>query len=86
MFNIGKVILSDEAKDHDQNLIKELVEGCHQRGNFGDICIKQSDKNRAAIYENENVLSRYETDDGTFMVLTVNDRSFTTVFVEGEYG
>ncbi len=84
MFSVGKIFVSDKAQILDNRLIKTLVKS-HRSGCWGDVSYSQSAKNNTAIVNGYNILSRYELDEATCLVFTINDRSFTTVFIENEY-
>ena len=58
----------------------------HLRGDWGDVCEKDRQRNNAAVRTGERLLSAFHTQSGQkFWIITERDRSATTVLLPEEY-
>jgi hypothetical protein len=85
LFELGQVLVTRFALDKLGNVgVAELL-SCHIDGEWGDLCQEDIDANWHALKHGLRLLSRYDTADGDFYVITEWDRSYTTVLYVSEY-
>jgi hypothetical protein len=86
-FQLGQVVSTPGALEQ-AGSIDELVPLLyrHATGDWGDLDEEDKDANdRAVKYDNDRILSAYDTPRGRFWIITEADRSVTTVLLPEEY-
>lgn len=85
LFDLGEVLATRSALDSLGVVgVAELL-SCHIAGVWGDLCQEDIEANWFALRYGLRLLSRYDTADGDFYVITEWDRSYTTVLHVSDY-
>lgn len=87
LFHLGSTVATSGALDLlDRNGINasDYLKR-HQRGDFGDLCQADIQKNMVAITYRARILSAYNIKQERLWIITETDRSVTTLLLPSEY-
>lgn len=85
-FELGRLSVTPNAQEALTN--DEIVTALsrHERGDWGDVGVEDSQENEYSLLSGFRIFSVYHTVDGkTFWVITEADRSATTVLLPEDY-
>jgi hypothetical protein len=87
-FPLGRTVATpgalDALKTNDQTPLEFFAR--HQKGDWGDLCEDDKERNEEALKDDSRILSVYALRDGTrIYVIREADRSVTTILLPEEY-
>jgi ABC-type transport system substrate-binding protein len=85
-FSLGHVVTTEGVSwTIDARDIREALSR-HQRGDWGNCCIEDRERNDQALHDGSSLMSIYRSATGdSFWIITASDRSVTTVLLPCEY-